>query len=171
MLTINLFRIDCRTRSVCMYVQFDLCLHSLPFCHYFLSTTFHPISFDPLPHNPDFYQPLERGLFENILRKVENAGNQHFLLFSKCFLPIIKRFSDFYLTLCQMTNFRLFQTEKVCRRQFQVWWKWHKNLQKGRKYCGKRRNCSLQAISPFSTVFSKDLYCRHLKTKACLGKG
>ena len=29
----------------------------------------------------------------------------------------------------------------------------------------------LQAISPFATVFSKDLYCRHVKTRACLGKG
>ena len=39
------------------------------------------------------------------------------------------------------------------------------------KHCGKRRNCSLRAISPFPAVFSKDLYCRHVKTKACLGKG
>ena len=30
------------------------------------------------------------------------------------------------------------------------------------KHCGKRRNCLLQAISPFPTVFSKDLYCRHV---------
>ena len=45
-------------------------------------------------------------------------------------------------------------------------------LQMGRKHCGKRRNCSLRAISPFPTVFSKkDLYCRHVKTSACLGKG
>ena len=42
---------------------------------------------------------------------------------------------------------------------------------KGRKHCGKRRNCSLRAISPFPTVFSKDLYCRLVKTRACLGKG
>ena len=27
------------------------------------------------------------------------------------------------------------------------------------------------AISPFPAVFSKDLYCRHVKTRACLGKG
>ena len=27
------------------------------------------------------------------------------------------------------------------------------------------------AISPFPTVFSKDLYCKHTKTRACLGKG
>ena len=30
---------------------------------------------------------------------------------------------------------------------------------------------SIQAISHFPTVFSKDLYCRHVKTRACLGKG
>ena len=27
-----------------------------------------------------------------------------------------------------------------------------------RKHCGKRRNCSLQAISPFPTVFSEGLF-------------
>ena len=36
---------------------------------------------------------------------------------------------------------------------------------------GKRRNCSLRAISPFPTVFWKVLYCRHIKTRDCLGKG
>ena len=43
-------------------------------------------------------------------------------------------------------------------------------FQEGREHCGKRRNCSLRAISPFPTVFSKDLYGRRLKTRACLGK-
>ena len=32
----------------------------------------------------------------------------------------------------------------------------------GSKHCGKRRNCSSRAISHFPTVFSKDLYGRHL---------
>ena len=41
----------------------------------------------------------------------------------------------------------------------------------GRKHCGKRRNCSLRAISPFPAVFSKDLYSRRVKSRACLGKG
>ena len=36
---------------------------------------------------------------------------------------------------------------------------------------GKRRNCSLQAISPFPTVFLKGLHSRHVKIRACLGKG
>ena len=35
----------------------------------------------------------------------------------------------------------------------------------------KRRSCSSRAVSPFPTVFSKDLYCRHIKTRACLGLG
>ena len=29
----------------------------------------------------------------------------------------------------------------------------------------------LRAISPFPTVFSEDLYCRHIKTRACFEKG
>ena len=80
-------------------------------------------------------------------------------------------FMTFSLTLSQTKNVRLFQTEIVCRRQFWIWWKWQKVLQMGRKHCGKKRNCLLQAISPFPTVFSKDLYWRHVKTRVCLGKG
>ena len=44
-------------------------------------------------------------------------------------------------------------------------------LQTGRKHCGKRRNCWLQAISPFPTVFSKDLRCRDVKTRGLFRKG
>ena len=70
----------------------------------------------------------------------------------------------------QTTNFRLFQVEKVCRRHFYVMRKWQKVHKKGRKHCGKRRNCSLRAISPFPTVFSKRLYYRHVKHKGLFGK-
>ena len=97
----------------------------------------------------------------------------------KCWLPAFSPFLQCVhglsfsgsLTLSQTTNFRLFQTERVCRGQFQIWWQWQKVLQKVKKHCGKRRNCSLWAISPFPTVFSIDLYCRHVKTRACLEKG
>ena len=41
----------------------------------------------------------------------------------------------------------------------------------GRKHKGKRRNCSLRAISPFPTVFSKDLCYRHVKNQGLFGKG
>ena len=38
------------------------------------------------------------------------------------------------------------------------------SLQKGRKHCGKRKNCSLRTISPLSTVFSEDLCGRQGKS-------
>ena len=72
------------------------------------------------------------------------------------------------LTHYQTTNFRLFQTERVCRRQFEIWQKWQKVIQRGRKHCGKRRNCSLRAISPFPTVFSKGLFPRGVKRCHCV---
>ena len=50
-------------------------------------------------------------------------------------------------------SYRLFKTERVCKG-----FKYHENDKK-----------LLQAISPFSLVFSKDLYCRHVKTRVCLG--
>ena len=62
-----------------------------------------------------------------------------------------------------------YQTERVCLWQFQIWWNWQKVHQTGRKHCRKRRNCSLQAISPFPAVFSKDLYWKRVNTWACLG--
>ena len=37
--------------------------------------------------------------FEKIERKGENAGNQHYLLFPQCFIPIPKRISVFELRL------------------------------------------------------------------------
>ena len=69
-------------------------------------------------------------------------------------------------TLSQMTNFRQFQIQRVCRQQFQSQWKLQKVYQMDRKHCGKRRNCSLRTISPFPAVFSKGLYCTHTKTWA-----
>ena len=73
--------------------------------------------------------------------------------------------SSWCLTLSQTMNFRLFQTERVCRRQFQILWKWQKVLLMGRKHCGKRRNCL------FPAVFSKESYYRHVKNQGLFGKG
>ena len=84
---------------------------------------------------------------ENTMGKGEHAGYQHFLLFQQCFfknllllgqlnsrivfkgLKYIFEAAETYmsnsltkegLTRYQTTNFRLFQTERVCRRQFQI---------------------------------------------------
>ena len=37
------------------------------------------------------------------------------------------------VTLSQTTNFRLFQTERICRRHFQIWQKWQIVIQTGTK--------------------------------------
>ena len=96
------------------------------------------------------------------------------------FCPFVNKFQSLIcdimlsarlLTHCQMRNFRLFHTERVCRQQFQIWWKWQKVIQTGRKHCGRRRNCLLRAISPFPTVFSKGLLSRGFKRRHCVGMG
>ena len=43
---------------------------------------------------------LYRKLFENIVGKGENAGNQHFLLFPRCFLPFPEQTLIFQSCLC-----------------------------------------------------------------------
>ena len=53
----------------------------------------------------------------------------------------------------------------------QNWRKMVKVFQTGRKHCGKRRNCSLRAISPFPAEFSKDLFFRQVKSKGMFWKG
>ena len=110
--------------------------------------------------------------------KKTSMENENMYLFSICFLAhifsLVKNQTSSrepYLTHYQMTNFRLFQTERVCRRQFQIWRKWKKIIQTWGKHCGKRRNCSLRAISPFPAVFSKGLFPRGVKRCHCLGMG
>ena len=52
--------------------------------------------------------------------------------------------------------------------------KWDENGRKSYKRVEnnvEKGESRLRAISPFPTVFSKGLYCRHVKTRACLGKG
>ena len=67
-----------------------------------------------------YYFSFGKGLaMENIVRKGEIACNKQFLLFSQCFLPYMARFFYYLwfgkgLTHYQTTNFRLFQTERVC---------------------------------------------------------
>ena len=41
-------------------------------------------------------------------------------------------------------------------------------IQVGRKHCWKRINCSLRAISPFPTLFSKGLFPRGVKRCHCV---
>ena len=58
----------------------------------FLNRNNYGASSDPFPHNDDFLTPLrENKSFENIVGKEQHAGDQHFLLFPQCFLPLGKQ--------------------------------------------------------------------------------
>ena len=53
------------------------------------------LSFLTLYTQPRLLTTLKRKIFENIVGKGENAGNQHFLLYPQCFLFFPKRISIF----------------------------------------------------------------------------
>ena len=60
---------------------------------------------------------LRKRPFENIVGKEENAGNQYFLLFPRCFLPFLTKFQFFtniYFVIC-----KFFQFWPVCN--FVIW--------------------------------------------------
>ena len=104
------------------------------------------------------------GLLKTLWEK-EKLLTEKFLLFAMCFLPSWRTFCHFHpmkncclqphLTHYQTTNFRFFQTKRVCRWQFQIWWKWKKVIQTGRKHCGKRRNRSNKQFLLFPQCFQK----------------
>ena len=77
---------------------------------------------------------------ENTLGKGEIAHNEHFLLFPQCF---------------QKACFPGASKGVVVWEWVKVHLKWKISTILGRKHCGKRRNCLLQVISPFLTMFSQ----------------
>ena len=88
------------------------------------------------------------------------------LFLNKCILATMRvHIHQTFLTFSQMTNFRLVQIERVCRRQFQFYFKWQKDLQTGRNYYGKRRNFS------FSHSVFKRLVLQTGKNQGLFGKG
>ena len=45
------------------------------------------------------------------------------------------------------------------------------NSQNGLKTLWEKEKLLVTSKFSFPTMFSKDVYCRHVKTRACLGKG
>ena len=73
--------------------------------------------FNPLPHNLTFWflTTMEKNTFENIVRKGENAGHQHFLLFSQCFLFFQAQFPVLELSLkCRLQNTFILDHQDFC---------------------------------------------------------
>ena len=75
------------------------------------------------------------------------------------------------LTLSQITNFRFFQTESTSRRHYKFYENGRKFSKRVENTIGKTEIFPHKQFFLFFTVFSKDLYCRRVKTSACLGKG
>ena len=60
---------------------------------------------------------LPEGAFENFERKEENAGDLHFLLFSKCLQPCLRQIPIFItFILFKILEIGLLLEKKVCRR-------------------------------------------------------
>ena len=113
---------------------------------------------NPLPHNPEFFKTLRKIAFENIVGKGENAGIQHFLPFSPCFLIFQRHFqinfvtymipsaNAFDLDYSKILSFGKELTLSQANPGFYVQVLW--------KHCGNRRNYSWRDFSPFPSVFS-----------------
>ena len=76
----------------------------------------------------------------------------------------IPEIAHMILTLSQTTNYGHFQTQDIAGGDFKFDENGSKFFKQVENTVGKRE------ISPFATVFSKGIYCRHIKTRACLGK-
>ena len=74
------------------------------------------------------------------------------------------------LTLSQMTNFRVFETERVCRQQFQSWWKWQKVFQRCRKHKEKENLLVLSNFCFSHSVFKRIVLQTH-ENQGLYGKG
>ena len=82
------------------------------------------------------------------------------------------------LTLSQTTNFRLFQTETKISKNGRKFFKWVENTMRKGEIARYEQFIARyeQFIARYEQfllfpVFSKDLYCRHVSTRACLGGG
>ena len=73
-------------------------------------------------------------------------------------------------TVSQMTNFRLFQTKRVCTWQFWIWWKRQKVFQKGGKHWEKEKILVMSNFA-FSCRVLKRLLLQTCKHKGLFGKG
>ena len=106
----------------------------------------------------------QRKTLEIILVKGEVACNKQFLILSHCFHIYL---FIHILTLYQTINVRLFQTERICRRQFQIWWKWQKVIQKGRKTLWEKEKLLVTSNFSFSHNVFKRLVSKGRFQKAC----
>ena len=148
---------------------------------------------EPFPKQALAFRYLQYKTFENTVGKGEIAQNKQFLLFTQCVLPFWRIFWHFHqskllsenfrfesqqfviwerlrrthLTNYQTTNFKLFQNERVCRRQFQICRKWKKVIQTGRKHWEKEKSLNTSNFSLSHSVFNRLVSQRCQKVSLC----
>ena len=77
----------------------------------------------------------------------------------------------FRLTLSQTTNFGLFQTERVCRQQFQFWWKRKESSLNGQKTLWEKEKLLVTSNFSFPHSMFKRLLLQTRKNQGLFGKG
>ena len=97
------------------------------------------------------------GWVENIVGKEEIARYK---------LSVVDVLTHYQTTILDSSKLKEFADDK-----FRFDEKRQKVIQMGRKHCRKRRKCLLEAISPFSTVFSKGLFLRGVERCHCVEMG
>ena len=132
--------------------------------------------------------PLEEGYGKHCGKRKNMQVTSNNLLSTTLFSTFLKKWFNFWvivswamlsiwtsLKFCYLVNsfpnnkFQTLSYKRVCGQQFQIWCKCQEVPQTGRKHWEKEK-CSFQKNSPFPAVFSRDLFCRHVKHSACLGK-
>ena len=150
----------------------------------FYHNVFYPL--DVLSHHPSHWEFVDckcfqfetSSIFVDLIRnRLLNLFGVNILLLSQSFFSMIKTFNLHYSLGSINLPFPKWQIlDSSDLKEFaddsfkfdDIDGNFYKRIE---TTCGKRRNCLLQAISFFLAVFSKDLYLRHVKTTACLGKG
>ena len=119
---------------------------------------------NPLPQNPKFKQLSGRSL-RQILWKKETMLVTGITIF---FPNVVHPIRDILTIFNTVPNKKVLDWSKL--REFA-----NNNFrfdENGRKfYFTVGKGETAKTISPFPTVFPEDFYCRHLITRACLGKG
>ena len=114
----------------------------------------------------EFYIPEAEGFLKTLLEKVKMMINSNFSFLGSFYQP-----KAHY----KMTNFRLFQTKKVCRQQFQIDENGRNLSKQVENTVGKgeiaRNEQFLLFPQYFPTVFSKGLFPRGVKRCCCVGMG
>ena len=84
---------------------------------------------------------------------------------------VIGYLESFTIALSLTTNFRLFQTERVSRQQFQSWWKWKNFLQACTKHSGEKEKLLVMSNFSFSHIVFKRLLLQTCKIQGFFKKG